>query len=153
MGNYTPKFSGRCSISQFFIEKNNEIAMQNGNACAGYAVTYVLRHYGIAANGEEIYQKMSGKMAGGYVSPKGIKRMLAGYGFSVKYCAGNLNALKGEICKGNPVIVFIKVRKGEKWLHYVPVVGYDRDFIFLAESLPEFVNCSQEVYNRKVRKK
>ena len=91
--------------------------------------------------------------AGGYVNPKGIKRMLEGYGFSVKYCAGNLNALKREICKGNPVIVFIRVRKGEKWLHYVPVVGYDEDAIFLAESLPEFVNCSQNVYNRKISKR
>ena len=153
MGSFTLKLSGQCSISQFVVHKDNRIDMQKGNECSGYSTAYILRHYDIPANGEEVYKKIPNKMANGYVYPKEIKRMLEGYGFHVKYCAGNLAALKEEVCKGNPVIVFMKVRKDKNWLHYVPVVGYDENHIFLAESLAEFVNCNEKSYNRKLSNK
>ena len=154
MGSFTLKFSKKCAITQFMVSKDNRIDMQKGNQCSGYSTAYILRHYDIPANGEEIYEKMPNKMANGYVYPKEIKRMLEKYGFCVKYCVGNLHALKREVAKGNPVIVFIKVRSDKNWLHYVPVVGYDEEHIFLAESLAELVNCNEEVYyNRKISKK
>lgn len=143
-------FSKKNRISRFMVHKENRIDIQSGNSCAGYATAYVLRHYDIPADGDDIYMKMPDKMANGYVYPKEIKRMFEKYGFHVKYCAGNLNALKNEVSKGNPVIVLIKVRKGKKWLHYVPVVGYDEDSFYLAESFAESVNCGEKTYNRKV---
>lgn len=154
MGSFTLKFSKKCAIPQVMISKDNRIDMQKGNQCSGYSTAYILRHYGIPANGDEVYEKMSNKMANGYVYPKEIKRMFEKYGFCVKYCVGNLHALKREVSKGNPVIVFIKVRRDKNWLHYVPVVGYDEEHVFLAESLAELVNCNEEVYyNRKISKK
>lgn len=92
-------------------------------------------------------------MANGYAYPKMIKKIFEKYGFDAKYCVGNLNTLKNEIAKGNPVIAFIKVRKDKNWLHYIPVVGYDEENILLAESLPEYVNCNEKTYNRKMSKK
>ncbi len=109
-----------------------------------------MRHYNILADGGEIYKKLPNKMANGYVYLKEVKGMFEKYGFNVKYCVRNLNSLRNEVSKGNPVIVFIKVRKDKKWLHYVPVVGYDEDNIFMAESLAELVNCNEKVYNRKI---
>lgn len=150
MGSFSFQFSGKCSIPQFMVCKDNRIDIQKENECSGYSTAYLLRHYDIPANGEDVYRKMPNKMANGYVYPKEIKRMLERYGFHVKYCVGNLNALKKEVCKGAPVIVFIKVRRDKNWLHYVPVVGYDEDNIFLAESLAEVVNCNEKVYNRKI---
>ena len=44
----------------------------------------------------------------------------------------------------------IRVQKDKNWLNYVPVVGYDETYIYLAESLPELVNCESEYYNRRV---
>lgn len=73
--------------------------------------------------------------------------------FNVRYCSGNLEALQQEICKGNPVIVMIKVRKDKNWLHYVPVVGFNDRYIFIAESLLELVNCDCGFYNRRVEKR
>lgn len=32
----------------------------------------------------------------------------------------------------------------------MPVVGYDENNIFLAESLSELMNCNHEIYNRKL---
>ena len=150
MGPLMLKFSRKSRISRFMVLKENRIDMQSGNSCSGYAAAYVLRHYDIPADGDDIYMKMPDKMANGYVYPKEIKRMFEKYGFHAKYCTGNLNALKNEVSKGNPVIVLIKVRKGKKWLHYVPVVGYDEDSLYLAESFAESVNCSEKTYNRKV---
>ena len=153
MGRYTLRFSRKCSISQFVIHKDNRIDIQKGNECSGYSTAYVLRHYDIPANGEDIYKNVPNKMVNGYVYPKEVKRILEQHGLCVKYCAGNLNALKNEVSKGNPVIVFIKVRKDKNWLHYVPVVGYDEDNIFLAESLSECINCDKKIYNRKISNK
>lgn len=150
MGPLMFTFSRKSGISRFMVPKENRIDMQSGNSCAGYATAYVLRHYDIPADGDDIYMNMPDKMANGYVYPKEIKRMFEKYGFHAKYCAGNINALKYEVSKGNPVIVLIKVRKGKNWLHYVPVVGYDEDNFLLAESFAELVNCSEKAYNRKV---
>lgn len=53
---------------------------------------------------------------------------------------------------GDPAPVFRKkcYYPGKKWLHYVPVVGYDEFHFFLADSLPQLANCSEKGYNRKV---
>jgi hypothetical protein len=93
---------------------------------------------------------MSNKTTDGYVHLKEIKKVVEKFGFRVRYCAGNLNVLMNEVSKGNPVIVFIRVKRNERWLHYVPVVGYDENSIFLAELLEEFVNCNENHYNRKI---
>lgn len=42
----------------------------------------------------------------------------------------------------------IRTRADKKWLHYVPVVGYDENNVFIAESLKELVNCNEKYYNR-----
>ncbi|KFI65948.1 hypothetical protein [Bifidobacterium cuniculi] len=138
--------------SSFLIDTPNRIDSQDALNCSGYASAYLLRHHGdTSANGAEIYRRLPGKMTGGYVYPKGIVRFFEGLGYGVRYCRGDLNVLKAEVAKGDPVIVLIRVRSERKWLHYVPVVGYDADHLFLAESLPELVNCSEPTHNRTVR--
>lgn len=115
-------------------------------------MAYLLRHYGIPATGSDIYTKMPDKMKNGCTYPKGIVNILQEYGFHAKYCSGNLKVLENEISKGNPVIVMIRVRKDKNWLHYVPVVGFDEKYIFIAESLSELVNYDGKLYNRRIEK-
>ena len=150
MGSFKLMFSNKSKKSSFMITKKNRIDTQTGNSCSGYSIAYILRHYDISAYGNEIYSKLPNKMKNGYVYPKEVKRMLEKFGFNVKYCVGNLHSLRNEVSKGNPVIVFIKARKDKNWLHYVPVVGYDEDNIFLAESLGELINCNENTLNRKI---
>ncbi len=143
--------SGRgCRKGQFLIERENRIDLQERFECSAYSSAFCLRHWGIEAEGPELYQKMPNKMKNGYVYPKGIQNLLPQYGFRVTYCIGTLSALKKEVAKGNPVIVLIRVRSDKNWLHYVPVVGFDENYIFLAESLKEFVNCDEKYYNRAI---
>ncbi len=111
---YRLMISPPCEVSEYIVCKENRIDIQQGNECSGYAAAYLLRHYDIPADGTEIYQKMPFKNAEGCVPPSGIKKVLESYGFHVRYCAGNLNALKRELCKGAPVIVFIKSRKDKE---------------------------------------
>lgn len=150
MGRLSICIMGKCSHNKYVITKKNRIDIQTGYQCSAFSSAFVLRHFGVDVNGEELYQKMPNKIKDGYVYPKGIQNLFPQYGFRVKYCTGNLNALKCEVSKGNPVIVMIRVNAEKNWLHYVPVVGYDERHIFIAESLKELVNCNKKYYNREV---
>lgn len=150
MGIFFIHFSMRCRKKEFVITKTNRIDMQSGNKCAAFASAYVLRHWDIEENGNILYKMIPNKMQNGCVYPKGIRKLLTRYGFTVKYCAGNIISLKNEVSKGNPVIVMIRTQTNKNWLHYVPVVGYDERYIFIAESLSNFVNCNEQYYNRKI---
>ncbi len=150
MGALHFRFSFGCRVKQFIITRENRMDFQNGNECAAFSSAYVLRHWGIEENGTSLYERIPGKRRDGTVYPSGIQKLLSGYGFRIRYCAGTLSALKREVAKGNPVIVLLRTWAGKNWLHYVPVIGYDETHIFIAESFRELVNCEEEYYNRKV---
>lgn len=151
LGAFSFRFSAGCHTEQFVITKENRIDMQKGFQCSAFSTAYVLRHFDKEVDGGTLYSVMPHKMKSGYVYPKGVHDMLRSYGMKVKYCRGNLNALKVDLQKGNPVIVMIRVQKDKDWLHYVPVVGFDEEHVFLAESLSELINCKNVLYNRRLR--
>ncbi|WP_155592244.1 cysteine peptidase family C39 domain-containing protein [Lysinibacillus cavernae] len=138
--------------TNYLIKRNNRIDMQNKRECAAFSTAYVLRHFGMEADGEELYTDFPSKMKSGNVYPKGIRTVLRKNGFKTSYYKGNINTLKYEVSKGFPVIVFIKVHKDRNNLHFVPVVGYDKEYVYLSESLRQLVNCNDDNnnYNRRV---
>ena len=150
MGTLHFRFSMKCRKKEFVITEANRIDIQSGYKCSAFSSAYVLRHWDIEEKGDSLYEVISNKMKDGCVYPKGISNLLTRYGFKVKYCMGNIAALKNEVSKGTPVIVMIRVQQDKSWLHYVPVVGYDEQHIFLAESLSDYVNCNEQYYNRKI---
>lgn len=151
MGFAKPLLQLKLMKKSYMIEKTNRIDYQEHFDCAGYSSAFVLRNFGIKASGTEVYENIPSKMKNRYVYPKMIPRVLRTYGLQAEYRKGNLIALKNEVVKGNPVIVLIRYQVKKPWLHFVPVVGYDEDYIYLAESLLEKVNVRDTgVYNRKV---
>lgn len=138
--------------ANYLIKRNNRIDIQNKRECAGFSTAYVLRHLGMEADGEELYTSFPSKMRSGNVYPKGIRTVLRKKGFKTSYYKGNVTTLKYEVSKGTPVIVFIKVHKDCNDLHFVPVVGYDKEYVYLSELLRQLVNCNDDNngYNRKV---
>lgn len=144
----------------FLIPVQNRTERQKGPSCSGYASAYVLRHLGLSVSGEEIYREMPGKMRNGAVHPGSVVKVLnnrlrqvttpEGKGYLAEYRVGSMRRLKYEVSRGIPVIVFVKTRLRKRWLHFVPVVGYDRDFIYIAESLESNVNLEGKSYNRRV---
>lgn len=150
MGLATPNYAGSVDKEYFLIEDSTRIDSQTGFKCSAYSSAFILRHWGKEAKGDSIYEIMPGKMDDGYVYPKGIISFLQDNGFNVGYHIGNLDALKNEVAKGHPIIVMIKIRPDKDWLHYVPVVGYSSDSIFIAESIPELCNVAGKKYNRSI---
>lgn len=136
----------------YLIEQNNRIEFQSNTECAAFSTAYLLRHFGIKAEGEALYSHFPSKTKAGNIYPKGIRTVLRKKGFKTKYYKGNISTLKYEVSKGTPVIAFIKLQKDSNNLHFVPVVGYDKEYIYLSESLMHLVNCDDEhkSYNRKV---
>ncbi|MGN6714671.1 C39 family peptidase [Anaerocolumna jejuensis] len=132
------------------ITSKNYIDIQKNFECSAYSTAYLMRHYGIQANGEDIYKIMPNKMNNGYVYPKGVVRLLKQQGFKATIRIGNITELKREVSKDTPVIVFIKVYKDKSYLHYVPVVGFDDEYFYIAESLKELINVKDMSYNRRV---
>ena len=139
----------------YIIDTTNRTEKQGEFECAAFSSAYVLRHLGTETEGFDLYDKIPGKfkMTGGTVYPKGVRYCLAVHGVKSQYCRGNLQILKEEVAKGVPVIVMMKIREDKNWLHYVPVVGYDNEYIYIAESYAPLVNCHEKLYNRKVEAK
>ena len=135
---------------QYLLAVPNRIDFQRSTECSGFSAAHVLRSFGVEADGNEMYEKMPGKLRNGAVLPKNLKKILQDAGFKVRYCKGNLDKLKGAISESKRVIAFVKTRKDKHWLHYVHIVGYDEDSIYIADSLRELTNCKEEHYNRRL---
>lgn len=150
MGIPIPVFSKKHDTKEFLITQKNYIDIQKKYECSAYATAYVMRHYGIQANGEDLYTIITNKTKNGYVYPKGIVKLFRLHGFKATIRIGNILELKKEISKGIPVIVFIKAYTNKNYLHFTPVVGYDEDNFYIAESLKELINTDEINYNRKI---
>lgn len=134
----------------YLLAVPNRIDFQRSTECSGFSAAHVLRSLGMEADGNEMYEKMPGKLRNGAVLPKNLKKILQSTGFKARYCRGNLDKLKATISAGKRVIAFVKTRKDKHWLHYVHIVGYDEDNIFIADSLRELTNCKEKYYNRRL---
>lgn len=151
IGFAAPSLGKKISEKSFLMQTKNRLALQRSTECSGFSSAHVLRSFGVEAEGNELYAKMPGRLKNGAVLPKNLKKLLKQYGFRVHFVRGNLESLKAELSNGNRVIAFVKTRLDKNWLHYVPVVGYNEEEIFIAESLGYLTNCKEEFFNRRVK--
>ena len=79
--------------AKYLIQQNNRIDFQNNTECAAFSTAYLLRHFGMEAEGEELYMHFPCKTRAGNVYPKGIRTMLRKKGFKTSYYKGNINTL------------------------------------------------------------
>ena len=135
---------------EYILKEQNRMAYQKTTECSGFSTAYVLRSFGMEADGNDIYAKISRKMKNGAVLPRTLKRAIQGYGYDVKYVKGSLETIKADLSERKRVIVLVKTRLDKNWLHYVSIVGYDEENIFIAESLDYLTNCEEQYYNRKL---
>jgi len=134
----------------YFITKTNRIDIQSKYECAAFSSAYVLRHLGKEVDGNELYKKYPRKLLDGTVMPKGIIRYFKRLGLKASFYTGNIDTLKRRISEGVPVIAFIKVLPEKRYLHFVPVIGYDEQNLYLAESLKYLINSNGDFYNRRI---
>lgn len=140
------------------ITRKNYFDYQPGLECSAFASAYVLRHFGEEADGIELFEDFPGKLPGGAgVFPSGVEQFWndrGGYTAEFK-TDGTIDELKCLVSTGVPVIVFIHVEEPYESTHnthYLPLVGYDAEYFYFAESLEYLANCKDEPdlsYNRK----
>ena len=129
---------------EFFCENTeNYIDYQTDGTCAAYAVAYLLRHFGEDTDGEVLFPELKRPL--GFVSVNSIVDVFEQHGYQAKACHGSVDTLKQRLAEGNSIIVFIRI-PGDT--HYAVIVGYDEQYIYLADSLSENVNVSDARYNR-----
>ena len=132
--------------SEFFCNGgDNRIDFQTDNNCAAYAAAYVLRGFGEPTDGGKIAPEI--RRVFGFVPAKSIVRVFEKHGFSAKAYHGNTDTLKQRLSCGVPIIVFVSVPDDT---HYAVVVGYDEQYFYLVDSLPENKNADDTRYNRKL---
>ena len=132
--------------SEFFCDSGkNRIDLQTDNSCAAYATAFVLRSLGKQTDGERIAPEM-GRIFG-FVPAESIVRVFEKHGFSANAYHGDTKTLKQRLSGGVPVIVFLSIPNDT---HYAVVAGYDMQYFYLADSLPENENADGNLYNRKL---
>ena len=123
----------------------NRIDFQTDGNCAAYATAYVLRSLGEQTDGERIAPEI--KRIFGFVPAGSIVRVFEKHGVSARTYRGDTDTLKRRLAGGVPVIVFVSIPNDT---HYAVVVGYDRQYFYLVDSLPENENVDKNQYNRKL---
>ncbi len=135
---------------EYMIKMPNRFDYQTSTECSGFSSAYVLRSFGIEADGREFYARIPHKIPGGAVLPSVLRKEIIRRGLKARYVKGNLETLKADLSEGKRVIVFIRTRTDKRWLHYVPIVGYDEENIYIAESMNSLVNCEGAHSNRRL---
>lgn len=144
------KIAPNLEKENFLITKPNHSEKQGKVECSGFSSAYVYRHLGKDVAGQDLYKEMPCKTPKGYVYCRGIVLLARKYGFHARFHIGNLTALKNAVAKGVPVIAMVRTRARSSALHYIAVVGYDKENIYVVDSVEAFRNASAEHYNRVI---
>lgn len=115
-----------------------------------YSAAYIMRFFNREAHGISLKRNFPGKLMNGLVLPKGICTFFKKEGFLIDYYKGTLSTLRERVSEGIPVIVLIYASAFDYTLHYVPVVGYDEEYFYLAESIEALQNCRGDSFSRRL---
>jgi uncharacterized protein YvpB len=109
---------------------------QGWNLCAPTSTSVVLRYYGLAADPEEIKRNAPNSPFGtGTAWDKinlslqklyGFTWELKTFSFDAKGAEEGLTLIRGELDRGNPVVIDIRGAEATGGAHTVTVIGYDR---------------------------
>lgn len=137
--------------SEYMITTENEIQKQYRYECGAYSTAYVLRSLGVDVDSKEFYEQAEPKSKEGAVTYEAMQAGAERYGYKLESGMISLAALKYEVSKGVPVIVGIEIAPGNSLPHFLPIVGYDEDYIYAAESVGIYANEKSDHYNRKIK--
>lgn len=132
--------------SEFKIDMDwNYIDFQEENACSAYASAFVMRHLGEQIEGAKLYGEIHRIF--GFVPAHEIVSLFQNRGYKARAYHGDMNTMKQRLINGVPVIAFVNI-PGDT--HYVVIVGYDENSIYLVDSIPDNANADGGWYNRKL---
>lgn len=133
----------------FMISDPVRIDRQGANMCSGYALALILRYYGEDITGEEVYNGFAEKDPDGSVWMGTMIDYIDATGkYKATLYTGTLDNLKEALNKGYPVLIAGKVSYEETGLHDMVLTGYDKDYVYIADSY--LFKEESDYYNRKV---
>lgn len=132
----------------YMVTTENYFDYQRKYECSGYASAYALRSQGEDVTGLELYNDFKDKAKDGTLPAIYLRKNLNNMGYKCRLRIGFLLDLKHAVSKGIPVLAVVREKKNSQYLHYIPVVGYDEEYIYIADSLAylatgEFQNNKQ----------
>ncbi len=131
--------------NSYFISQFTYIDYQEHNDCSAYATAYVLRYLGENIKGTELYSQMKRNFS--IMTAHSIVKAVKNRGYSAKAYHGSIDSLKQRLTQGTPIICFIR---NQNDTHYVVVVGYDNDYIYMVDSIKNNANVEvTNLFNRK----
>lgn len=122
---------------------NNYIDLQTGNECSAYAAAFVMRHLGKQITGPELYGDIHRIF--GFVPVHHVVSLFQNHGYHAEAYHGDLDTMKERLTDGVPIIAFVSI-PGDT--HYLVIVGYDENFIYLVDSVSDYSNADGGWYNR-----
>jgi ABC-type bacteriocin/lantibiotic exporter with double-glycine peptidase domain len=114
-----------------FLRQPDEIT------CGPTSATMLLNYYNISATIEEVQKKTKTHWLTyhdksiGMTAPDYIPKALDEFGLHARLKEGTLDQVKQYVSQNRPVIVL--VRSGLKMWHYVVVIGYNNETIYIAD--------------------
>ena len=145
------RISGENLQKQIYVySEDNYYAFQSGSDCSGYATAYILRNQGIEIEGANLYEEFDKFF--GYVAVHNIVDKLKEYDIKAHAYHGDIETLKCRLNRGKPVIALVTITIDRpNGLHYFAVVGYDEEYIYVADSTKPNANIyDKKQYNRKL---
>lgn len=138
---------------EFMIKRKTRFEYQKGLECAGYSSAYVMRNFGEEASGTVLYREIKNKNPDGTVYSEELVKLLRAHGYRAYIKTGCLLSLKYDLSKnGKAVIALCAEKPGSEYLHFLPVVGYDENNIYAADSLMYLTKENENtVYNRIIK--
>ena len=131
--------------SIYMIQNFEYLVQPNDITCGPTSVTMLLRRYGIKVSIDEVEAKTKTQwfwydgQAVGMTSPEYIPIALKFFGVRATLKRGYLDRLKYYVAQDKPCVVLL--RSGDYLWHYVVVIGYDKQSVFVAD--PGSGQCEQ----------
>lgn len=122
---------------KYLIEDFSCIEQPDGITCGPTSATMVLNYYGHSVSVDQVSEESKTEWIEykdesiGMTTPEYIPIALKHFGVPSKTRRGYLPRLKYYVSSGKPCIVLL--RSGEFLWHYVVVIGYNVDFIIVAD--------------------
>ena len=141
----------RTHLDEHSIPFNIQIVQPDHITCGPVTAQMLIHYYGntkvtldeIKSLTKTVWFSYEGQDFG-MTSPNYISVALNRFGIDNRIRRGNLDVIKHYLCKNKPCIVL--VRSGEFTWHYLVIIGFDKDFVYICDTNGTSYSQSNKIF-------